>query len=136
MAFFFRHPMYSEDGHITYLDGDKTAVLMPDIPYDDESIELFKGSYEKKNFSFYIPEKFVKNIESSAKSEAEKNLLMQAYKVGFLRTFLEQVYPEKKPDDIYGIIKKEFQVYFSFRKLQHAYTIYKKNIKILTGVPY
>lgn len=77
------------------------------------------------NTKFFIP----KDIKDFAMSHADKGMamaLLEAYKVGFLKKTLEYVWPSRKSKEIFEIIRDQYQVFATTRKMQMRFTLYNQ----------
>lgn len=114
-------------------------IIEPNISIRDEddikiwtasSSDFFVDAFMNGDVRFVVPYNLLLKMEESKRPTAEKNHLLQAYKVGLLKMFLSAIYPDKKYEDIYRIIRDDFHVFFSMRKLKSCFTLYKKSKKI------
>jgi len=72
-----------------------------------------------KELSFSVPDRFV--------SDSDKT----TYKVGFLVSFFEILYPEKTIGSFYKRINEEYQVFIGDRQMRRRCLMYQKDDKFL-----
>lgn len=71
---------------------------------------------------FIIPEK----IWSVEIKNLRQHQILNVYKVGFLKEYLTEVYPDYDSNSIYKLISQKYQVFMSIRNMQEHYTKWKK----------
>lgn len=74
---------------------------------------------KSKDLSFSVPNRFVSDSDKST------------YKVGFLVSFFEILYPEKTLKSFYKRINKEYHVFIGDRQMQRRCLMYKKKINFI-----
>lgn len=83
--------------------------------FSQEDLKSLIGMDKSKDLSFSVPDRF--------NNDSDK----MTYKVGFLVSFFEILYPDKTISSFYKRINKEYQVFIGDRQMRRRCLMYQEN---------